>query len=227
MKNQTLIIILAFNEEKNIGKVVDDLLGKYKKADILVVDDGSEDKTSEVLQSKGVNCVRHIFNMGIGASFETGCQYAVAGGYEYIVRMDGDGQHSINFIDAMLKPVLGGEADIAIGSRFLENSEFKTSSIRLIGISIIASILTLLTKRKVTDPTSGFCAMNKMAFKFFSENCPEDYPEPEILLYHKEFRIKEVPISITRRCGGVSSITPLRSIYYMVKVIISIVVKIF
>lgn len=227
MQNQTLIIIPVFNEEKNIGKVIDDLAGNYKKADILVVDDGSEDKTPEILRSKKVNCVRHVFNLGIGASFETGCQYALTGGYEYIVRMDGDGQHSINFINDILKPVQNGEADITIGSRFLGNSEFKTSSIRLIGISIIAVMLTLLTKRTVTDPTSGFCAMNKRAFQFFAENCPDDYPEPEILLYHREFRIKEIPVSITKRCGGISSITPLRSIYYMIKVFISLFVKIF
>ncbi len=224
-KNQILIIIPVFNEENNIGKVIDDLAGNYKKADILVVDDGSEDKTPEILQSKKVNCIRHIFNMGIGASFETGCQYASAYGYKYIVRMDGDGQHSVNFLDDILKPVQDGEVDIAIGSRFLGYSEFKSSLFRLIGIHIIAFILTLLTKRKVTDPTSGFCAMNKRAFQFFSENCPEDYPEPEILLYHKEFRIKEISVSITKRCGGVSSITPMMSIYYMVKVLISLIVK--
>ncbi|MBU0633899.1 MAG: glycosyltransferase family 2 protein [Candidatus Omnitrophica bacterium] len=227
MQNQTLIIIPVFNEEKSIGRVIDDLIENYKKADILVVNDGSTDKTQEILQSKRVNFVMHIFNMGIGASFETGCQYALTHGYKYIVRMDGDGQHSFNFIDDILKPVQEDKADITMGSRFLGNSEFKTSATRLIGIYIIAFFLTLLTKRKITDPTSGFCAMNKRAFQFFSENCAEDYPEPEILVYHKEFRIKEIPISITRRYGGISSITPLRSIYYMIKVFISLVVKIF
>lgn len=227
MQNKTLIILLAFNEENNIGKVIDDLTARYKKADILVVDDGSVDKTPEILQLKKVDFVRHIFNMGIGASFETGCLYALTRGYEYVVRMDGDGQHGIDFIDAILKPVQHGDADITIGSRFLGNSEFKTSSARLIGIWVIVFILTLLTSRKVTDPTSGFCAMNRRAFRFFSENCAYDYPEPEILLYHKEFRIKEIPVSITKRCGGVSSITPFRSIYYMIKVSISLVAKSF
>lgn len=226
-QSDTLIIIPVFNEEKNIVRILDDLLTNYKEADVLVVNDGSFDKTSEVLESKNIFVITHPFNMGIGTSFETGCQFALAYGYNYIVRMDGDGQHSVIFIKNILTPVKNNEVDIAIGSRFLGNSQFKASFFRMIGISIISLLLAVITRKKITDPTSGFCAMNKRAFEFFSKNCTEDYPEPEILLRHRDFRIKEVPISITKRQSGISSITPLRSVYYMIKVSLSLFVNIF
>lgn len=227
-KSDTLIVIPVFNEEKNIKSVIDDLYANFKEADVLIVNDGSTDKTEEILESRrDVFVMHHIFNLGIGASFETGCQFALENGYSYIVRMDGDGQHNACFIQDLLTPVKKGKADISIGSRFLSKSGYKSSSSRLIGIKILSLFLSVMTERKITDPTSGFCAMNKNAFSFFSENCPEDYPEPEIVIYHKEFRIKEVPVVITKRYEGTSSITPLKSIYYMIKVLLSLFVHIF
>jgi glycosyltransferase involved in cell wall biosynthesis len=227
MRKDTLIIIPAFNEEKNIANVINNIFSNYKEADILVVNDGSTDTTAEILETKGVSVINHIFNMGIGVSFETGCKFALNNGYDYIVRMDGDGQHDASFIKDIIKPIRNNEVDISIGSRFLEESEFTTSSFRLIGIKILSLILTIVTQRKITDPTSGFCAMNKKAFEFFSSNCVEDYPEPEILVFHRDFRIKEVPISVKKRWDGISSITPLKSIYYMIKVLFSLFVSLF
>lgn len=226
-KNDTLIIVLVFNEEKNIENVLNDLNLNCKETDILLVDDGSTDKSIEKVESKDIFVIKHPFNMGIGTSFETGCRFALEQEYNYIVRMDGDGQHNSAFIQDVLAPVKNNEADIVVGSRFLGNSEFKSSFFRLIGIFIISFILAIITRKKVTDPTSGFCAMNKKAFKFFSKNCPEDYPEPEILMYHREFRFKEVPITINKRCDGISSITPLKSLYYMIKVLFSLFIHIF
>lgn len=141
--------------------------------------------------------------------------------------MDGDGQHDPNFIKSILTPVKNNEADIVIGSRFLGTSGFKSSFSRLAGIWIISWFLKMITKRKITDPTSGFCAMNKKAYEFFSKSCPDDYPEPEVLIYNREFRIKEIPISMNKRHGGISSLTPLRSIYYMIKVLFSLFVHVF
>jgi len=226
-QNNTLVIIPAFNERDSIGLVVDEIHKECQGIDVLVVDDGSSDKTSEILKDKKVFLITHVFNMGIGTSFQTGCQFALRHGYDYVVRMDGDGQHSPLFIEHVLGPLKKNEADIVIGSRFLENSESRTSFFRLVGIVIIANFLMLITRKKVTDPTSGFCAMNKNAFEFFSEDCPDDYPEPEILLYHRELKIKEVPITITKRYHGASSITPMRSIYYMVKVLLCLFTHIF
>jgi glycosyltransferase involved in cell wall biosynthesis len=223
----TLVIIPIFNESRNIERVIDNINKNYKEADILVVNDGSTDKTGEVIQNKNIFVVNHLFNMGIGTSFETGCKFALRNGYEYIVRIDGDGQHDAVFIEKILLPIKNGEADISVGSRFLEESKHKTSPLRLIGIKVIALLLYLMTGKKVTDPTSGFCAMDKKAFEFFSENCVEDYPEPQILVYHKEFRIIEIPISVTKREYGASSITPLKSAYYMIKVLLSLILHIF
>jgi len=221
-RNSALVIIPAFNEEKSIGRVVNDIIKNYSDVDVLVVNDGSFDQTSKVLIGKDIFVANHIFNMGTGASFQTGCLFASASGYDYIVRMDADGQHNYNFIKDVLGPVKSDEADIVIGSRFLGNSQFKSSLFRQLGISIINFTLSIITNQKITDPTSGFCAMNRRAFEFFSGNCPEDYPEPEILLYHGDFRIKEVPVAMARRGGGISSITPLKSVYYMAKVLLSL-----
>lgn len=225
MKKDTLIIIPAFNEEGGIERVLDDIFKNYSEADILVVNDGSIDRTGHVLKGKNIFLLEHISNLGIGASFQSGCQFALERGYDYIVRMDADGQHDARFVKDIVAPVKKNEVDVTIGSRFLGKTGFTSSIIRLLGISIISWILKVITKKKVTDPTSGFCAMNKKAFAFFSGNCVDDYPEPEILMYHKEFRITEVPIIIAKRCAGESSISPLKSFYYMFKVIISLFVK--
>lgn len=226
-QNDTLIIIPVFNEEASICGVIDVLLDNYKKADILVINDGSSDKTTDVLSNKRIIVMNHPFNMGIGASFQTGCQFALAGGYDYIIRLDGDGQHDVSFIHSIITPVKNGECDISIGSRFLDSSEYKSTFPRQIGIVIIAKLLSLITKNKVTDPTSGFYAMNKKACEFFAKECVEDYPEPEILTYYRNFRITEVPIAVLRRQGGISSITPLKSIYYMYKVLFSMLLSCF
>ena len=224
-KNDTLIIILAFNEAKSVGRVIDDLSRTYRSADILLINDGSLDDTSEAIQDREIFIVNHPFNLGIGASFETGCQFALNYDYDYIVRMDADGQHSADFVKSLLAPVKSGAADIAIGSRFLGCSEFKASFFRLIGIFVLSNLISAITRKKVTDPTSGFCAMNKRAFEFFSRNCADDYPEPEILVHHANFKIVEIPVSISKRISGTSSITPLKSAYYMIKVLLSLFIS--
>lgn len=226
-QNETLIIIPVFNEAKNIGKILDTLAQDYKEIGVLVINDGSEDETAQILKNRQAFVISHIFNMGIGASFQSGCQFALSRGYEYIVRMDGDGQHEARFIRDILTPLKRNEVDIVIGSRFLGDSKFKSSLFRIAGIKIISGVLTLMTGKKITDPTSGFCAMNKRAFTFFARDCVEDYPEPEILLHHKNFRIKEVPISMSKRSNGISSISPLKSIYYMYKILFSLLISIF
>lgn len=226
-QNDSLVVIPVLNEEKSVGGVIDMVKENVRGVDILIVDDGSSDGTLEIACKKDVFVVSHPFNMGIGSSFQTGCLFAENHGYRSIVRMDGDGQHAPEYLDAILAPVKNGNVDIAIGSRFLGKSKFKSSMGRLVGIYIISRVLMIITRKPVTDPTSGFCAMNKKAFAFFSENCADDYPEPDILMHHKEFRITEVPISISRRSRGVSSISPLKSVYYMCKVLFSLFVGIF
>jgi glycosyltransferase involved in cell wall biosynthesis len=191
----------------------------------VVINDGSTDKTSIAVAAKDVHCISHIFNMGIGASFQTGCLYAVRMGYSYIVRLDGDGQHGAKFLQELLTAVRSGRADIVIGSRFLGFSKFKSSFSRRLGISLLSFLITLVTGRRITDPTSGFCAMNKQAFAYFARHCVEDYPEPEIVVSGKDFRILEIPVSMSPRLIGVSSISPVKSMYYMYKVIFSLLIK--
>jgi glycosyltransferase involved in cell wall biosynthesis len=217
-----LVIMPAYNEEKSVGIVIDDIRNNFDMADILVVDDGSSDNTAGVAHGKGVFLVKHSFNLGIGASFETACRFACAHGYDYIVRMDADGQHCTDFIRDLIDPVRAGAIDIAIGSRFLGKSTFKSSYLRTTGITLISLILKVLTGKRVTDPTSGFCAMNKRAFLFFADNCADDYPEPQILLYHKDFTMREIPISMEKRRSGASSITLQKSVFYMLKVTLAL-----
>jgi len=225
--NNLLVIILAYNEENSITGVISDIKESSKDAKIAVINDGSSDNTAKYAIKEDVVVLSHSSNMGIGVSFQTGCQFASLHNYDYIVRIDADGQHNPRFIQDILNPLIDDEADIVIGSRFLGNSEYTSSFFRLIGIRIISFIVSIISKKKITDPTSGFCAMNKKALEFFSKNCPDEFPEPEILIYHKEFRIKEIPVSISKREEGVSSITPLKSIYYMILVLLSLLVHMF
>jgi len=226
-KNDVLIIIPAFNEEKIISKLLNELFREQPDVDILVVNDGSTDNTAKNAAIGKAIVINHPYNLGIGVSFQTGCRFAVKHNYSYIVRMDGDGQHYPTSLKDMLFSIKNETVDIVVGSRFLGNSKFKSTFLRRIGISLISAALMLITKKKFTDPTSGFCAMNKHAYSFFAENCVEDYPEPEIFLHHLNFRIREIPISMTKRTNGISSINNLKTMYYMYKVLFSIFLSIF
>lgn len=226
-QHDTLIIIPVFNEENNIEWVIDDLYINYRNADIVVINDGSTDNTLNILKKRQIPIINHEFNMGIGASFQTGCLFALENEYDYIIRIDGDGQHNAKFINRVFTPVKNNEVDITVGSRFLDKAGFATSFSRLLGILTLSYLLTVITGKKITDPTSGFCAMNKKAYEFFSKACAEDYPEPEIVLYHRSFTIKEIPITMAKRQNGTSSITPLKSVYYMYKVLLSLFMSVF
>lgn len=226
-RSKVLVIIPVFNEATNIQAVLSDTFTAVPNMDVLVVNDGSTDDTALKVASTHAFLINHPINLGISASFETGCTFALQYGYSYIVRLDGDGQHSSVAVREVLKPVLDDGYDVSIGSRFIGNSDFKSTWLRLIGIQVLAFLLSMLTKRRVTDPTSGFCAMNRKAFSFFSNNCADDYPEPEILLHHRNLRITEVPISMKPRQSGVSSITPIRSLYYILKIFFLVSTHIF
>ena len=225
--NKILVIIPAYNEESSIKSVIVEIRKYLEDAEIIVIDDGSKDNTAEYAAGEKAIVLRHPFNIGIGASFQTGCQYASLHGYDYIVRVDADEQHDPSFIKDILEPLEEGEADITIGSRFLIKSGYKSSLSRLMGIQLISFILSIISKNKVTDSTSGFCAMNKKAFNFFAKECADDYPEPEILIHHKSFKMKEVPVLMKKRSCGVSSISFSDSIYYVFKVLFSLFVNIF
>ncbi len=219
-----LIIIPAYNEEANIEAVIEDLKEHVPEFNILVVDDGSIDRTAEVARRTGSAVVSLPFNQGIGTAVQTGYIYAARYGYSIAVQFDGDGQHRADQIGAIIEPLRKGEADLVVGSRFLGAGQYKTPLSRLMGIKLLSRIISIVTKTKITDPTSGFRAASRGVIEFFSRWYPDDYPEPEslVFLHRAGFRIKEVPVLMRQRQAGRSSITFLRGIYYMIKVTLAI-----
>jgi glycosyltransferase involved in cell wall biosynthesis len=219
-----LVIIPALNEAESIAGVISDLNANLPSADILVVDDGSVDATARIASELGVNVLRLPFNLGIGGAMQAGFLYAQRGRYDIAVQFDGDGQHLAREIEKLLKPVVAGNADIALGSRFLGQGDYKPSFSRKVGIRIFSTILSCILGTRVTDTTSGFRAVNRRVIEFYTRSYPDDYPEVEalVLLHKAGMRIAEVPVHMRERTSGHSSITAARSVYYMVKVLLAV-----
>ena len=226
MDKKILIIIPAYNEEATLGAVIDDVHKALPDATVLVVNDGSLDNTSAIAKEHGAKLLTHPFNMGIGATVQTGYKYAVARDYDIAIQVDADGQHPPEQIEHLIEPILEGRADVVIGSRFLGQGDYKPSLARSVGIAIFSKIVSFILSEKITDTTSGFRAANKKAIKFLEGCYPDDYPEVEalVLLHKKRFAIIEVPVTMAERKGGESSITTGKSAYYMVKVLLAIMV---
>lgn len=223
---RTLIIVPAYNEEKNIQGVIEDIRTNLPGADIIVIDDGSKDSTSKKAQEAGAKVISLPLNLGIGAAVQTGCKYAFEKGYEIAVQFDGDGQHMAEELPGLIKPIKEGRTDAVIGSRFLSGDPYEMKWQRAMGIRVLSRLVSLIAGQRITDPTSGFRAANRKAIEFYCKNYPEDYPEAEavVLLRRAGMRLEEVPARMRQRLGGISSITPLRGLYYMVKVTLAIVV---
>jgi glycosyltransferase involved in cell wall biosynthesis len=221
-----LAIVPAYNEEKAIGDVIRSLKDRYRSLDVLVVNDGSTDGTSGKARAEGASAVIDLpCNLGIGGAVQTGFLYAVREGYGAAFQFDGDGQHLAGEVEKIVGPVLAGEADVVIGSRFLAgNRGFRSTLSRRAGIKIFEWVNSLLIGRRITDNTSGFRAYNGAALDFLSKHYPSDYPEPEavILLGRNGFRLREVSVEMAERTSGTSSITAFRSLYYMVKVLLAV-----
>ncbi len=223
-----LVIVPAFNEEKVISKVIDDIRHNFKATDIVVINDGSTDKTADNARQAGAKVINLTINLGIGGAVQTGFMYAHQEHYDVAIQFDGDGQHMGDQITSLTSPILSGEADVVIGSRFLDRKGYSSSFMRRFGIIVLSSINSFVLGQKITDSTSGFRAYNKCAIEFLSSNYPQDYPEPESInvLVKNGFRIKEVYVKMMARMEGNSSITSLLSIYYMLKVMLAILVGI-
>lgn len=229
MNMRKIVIIPAYNEEKNIGNVLRELKECWPDCDVLVINDGSLDGTAPIAKNvPGVTVVSVPFNSGIGVAVQTGLMYAKMHGYHVAIRIDGDGQHNPQEITKLLDPVMNGEADVAIGSRFLERKNAYPSIIRRIGQKIIASLLSLVIGKRITDSTSGFRVYNENAIDLLCAYYPVDYPEPEEILFlaKNNFIIKEFPVSIINREQGKSSITAVRSAYYIIKILLVILISI-
>ena len=221
-----LVIIPAYNEQDSLAQVVDSVFDAVPEADVLVVNDGSRDRTARVAQQVGAKVVTLTYNLGIGAAVQTGFIMAADGGYDFAVQVDGDGQHDPNEMEVILGPLINDKADVVIGSRYLEERGYITPWQRRAGIKILAGFVSLLAGQRFTDTTSGFRASNRRAIELCAQSYPSDYPEPESLMTFRKMglRVLEVSARMSPRYGGRSSITPLLSAYYMVKVMLAVVV---
>ena len=222
-------IVPAFNEEDSVVRVIDEIRAFDPELEIVVVDDGSTDRTSAVAEARGAHVLRLPFNIGIGGAVQTGFRYAFERGFQLAVRIDGDGQHDPAQLAALIEPVLAGRADIAVGSRFGGERGYRSSRSRRLGITILAGTVSALVRRRVTDPTSGFQALNRAAIALFAADYPHDYPEVEaqVMVFKHRLRLVEVPVTMRERSAGRSSIGAAASVYYMVKVSLAIVVAMF
>jgi glycosyltransferase involved in cell wall biosynthesis len=218
-------IVPAYNEATNIANVVADINYTIPGISTVVIDDGSRDDTAQVARNAGATVLRLPHNLGIGGAVQTGLRFAVLRQADYIIRLDGDGQHPASQISLLLEPVLRGEVDIAIGSRFCSGSNPpKVSFPRRVGIRMFCLMTSILSGNKVTDPTSGFMSMNSHVAAFLASNIAQDYPEADarVLLSRGGFKIKEIATQMLERQSGISSITPLRAFYYALKVSLSV-----
>jgi glycosyltransferase involved in cell wall biosynthesis len=223
-----IAIVPALNEERAIAHVIDEIRAYDAQLEIVVVDDGSLDRTAQVARAAGAHVLRLPFNLGIGGAVQTGFRYAHENAFELAVRVDGDGQHDPAQLGAVVEPLLRGEADIVVGSRYLSpgGDGYRSSVPRRMGIRILARVVSALTGQRITDPTSGFQALNRKAIALFAADYPHDYPEVEalVLLLRHRLRLREVPIEMRPRTAGRSSIQTLSSGYYMVKVLLALLV---
>lgn len=222
---KVLTIIPAYNEEKSIKKVVENIYKNVKTCDILIVNDGSKDNTLEEAQKTNAIVIDLPNNLGIGGAVQTGYLYAYKNDYDIAIQVDADGQHDPKYILQMVDIIKSGQADMVIGSRFIEKTKYKQTFFRMFGIKITSGIINLLADKKIYDTTSGFRAVNREIIEEFAKNYPYDYPEPctnmEMVLRGKE--IKEIPVEMKQREDGVSSISPLKSVKYMLKVVLSLI----
>ncbi len=222
-------IVPAFNEEQTIGRVIKEIRAFDSGFEILVVDDGSTDRTAVVAEANGARVLTLPFNLGIGGAVQTGYLYARDNGFELAVQIDGDGQHDAGEVPRLVGPILERGADMVVGTRFAEGGGYRGTRIRRIGIHLFAAIVSLMVRQRVTDTTSGFRAVNRKAIRLFAVDYPHDYPEVEatVLLSRHGLKMVEVPVVMRIREEGSSSITTLRSGYYMVKVLLALFVGLF
>lgn len=225
-KKRPLVIIPAYMEAENIEKLVDNLINNYPQYDYIIVNDGSKDSTREICQKRGYCFLDLSINLGIGGAVQTGYKYAMKNGYNIAIQIDGDGQHDVAYIGKMLEKMKAENAEIAIGSRFIEKQGFQSSRARRMGINFLSGLIKLCTGKKIYDVTSGFRAVNRRFIELYADNYPSDFPEPEAIVTAVMNRAKiiEVPVVMKERNEGTSSIHSWKSIYYMIKVSVAVII---
>ena len=217
-----LIIIPAYNEESNIEKTVTAIQENAQGFDYVIINDCSTDHTRQICEDKGYNIVNLPINLGIGGAVQTGYKYALRHDYDVAVQVDGDGQHDPEFLSVMAEHLLKNNLDMVIGSRFIEKEGFQSSQLRRVGI-----VFTILTGTKITDPTSGLRMIGRNVMALFATDYPRDYPEPEsvVAVLRRKMKVEEIPVIMKERTGGVSSISMKKSVYYMIKVTLAILIE--
>ena len=222
-----LIIIPAYNESESIEGTITHVLSLAGDFDYIIINDCSTDDTADICRRNGYHMLDLPVNLGIGGAVQTGYWYALENGYDMAVQVDADGQHDISYLSKMVEYMEQKDADLVIGSRFIDKKGFQSSALRRMGITYFTWLIHVLTKVTITDPTSGFRLANRKVIREFAYDYPRDYPEPEsaVLLIRKGYRIEEVPVEMKERQGGASSIHGRRSVYYMIKVTLAILVE--
>jgi glycosyltransferase involved in cell wall biosynthesis len=219
-----MALVPAYNEEGAIAQVIAGIRRALPQADIVVIDDCSRDATTAVATAAGANVLRLPCNLGIGGAMQTGLKFARAHGYDYVVRLDGDGQHDPQEAPQLFAVVRSGTADAAFGSRFIgKDSAMSIPLSRRLGIKTFAALVTFVTRQKATDTTSGFMCLNRYAIDILADYLPQDYPEVEgrIILHKAGLTSKEIPALMRSRQAGISSINSWSSVYYALKVTVA------
>ncbi len=223
-----LLIIPAYNEEENILNTCRKIEEYDKNIDYIVINDGSIDNTEKILQENNIKNIKLVKNLGIGGAVQTGYKYAYENNYDIAVQFDGDGQHDVSYVSKICEPIINGQANMCIGTRYLdkEASEFQSTFMRRFGKNIISFFILLFCHKKITDPTSGFRAIDKEIIKIFANDYPTDYPEPEstVKVLVDKFKVVEKPVNMNERIGGKSSINVWKSIDYMLKVSLAVII---
>lgn len=222
-------IVPAYNEQASVAGVVREIRAVDPDVDIVVVDDGSSDRTAALARRAGAVVLQLPYNLGIGGAMQAGYKYALEHGFDVAVQVDGDGQHDPTEIPRLLGPLLDGRADMVVGSRFLDENGYRATIGRMLGIRLFARLVSLIVRQRVTDTTSGFRAVNRHGIALFARDYPNDYPEVEstVLVFRHRLRRVEVPVRMRERWAGQSSITALGSVYYVLKVTLALLVDLF
>jgi glycosyltransferase involved in cell wall biosynthesis len=220
---RVLVVIPALNEEESLPFTLDEVLARDPQVDVLVVDDGSRDHTSEVARARGVEVVRHPFNLGVGAALQTGFRFAVEHGYDVGVQLDADGQHDPRDLDGLVAPVLQGACDVTIGSRYVTRSGYHAPLARRLGMMLFSGVVRLAVGQRIADTTSGFRAYSRAVMEVCQHDFPKDFPDAPLLiaLARRGFRLLEVPVTMRERARGRSFYTLGKSLYYPYKNLLS------
>ena len=224
-KERILVVIPALNEEEQIAAVVQHVKEQVPEAQILVVNDGSSDRTEQSALASGAKVLSHPFNMGYGVALQTGYKYAREYGFDYVLQMDGDGQHDPQYLRVLLMEVKEGKVDVVIGSRFLREGGYHVPILRRMGMLLFGFIASRVSGQKITDPTSGYQALSRRVIEFYTRDAfPGDYPDADVLvmLHRAGLRVQEVPVAMRPNSNGRSMHKGLKPLYYIYKMLLSI-----